>query len=267
MSTTHDDEQYIWEMGADGSFNVLKDTAHQHDEARRGTMVICYLKEDQTEFLDTHRLEDLVKKLSMLIGFPIALYAPDPGLGIETTTNEMTYMSAQPNFYLKIIPDQTNYTITFEVPGIGCNAHDDEQYIWEILKKKPSELIGSPHQLYDAQGNVQYDRRAYEKASLPTPPTEEEREMEEWMKKHSEIIHFPASPYVEQSKEKDETDSEDEPELEPSAVAGMELLISVLGDGVDAASLPMLRVLAQQLDHGEDVEDELVDLLERANVT
>merc|ERR1739847_52127 len=34
----------------------------------------CYLKEDQSEFLEERRLKDLVKKHSEFIGFPIELY-------------------------------------------------------------------------------------------------------------------------------------------------------------------------------------------------
>merc|ERR1712147_143456 len=41
---------------------------------KRGTKVICYLKEDQSEFLEERRLKDLVKKHSEFIGFPIELY-------------------------------------------------------------------------------------------------------------------------------------------------------------------------------------------------
>merc|ERR1712186_167562 len=39
-----------------------------------GTKIICYLKEDQSEFLEERRLKDLVKKHSEFIGFPIELY-------------------------------------------------------------------------------------------------------------------------------------------------------------------------------------------------
>merc|ERR1711882_28847 len=45
-----------------------------HGEVKRGTKVICYLKEDQSEFLEERRLKDLVKKHSEFIGFPIELY-------------------------------------------------------------------------------------------------------------------------------------------------------------------------------------------------
>merc|ERR1711920_283443 len=74
VSKHNDDEQYIWESGAGGSFTVQKGTEQVHGEIKRGTKIICYLKEDQSEFLEERRLKDLVKKHSEFIGFPIELY-------------------------------------------------------------------------------------------------------------------------------------------------------------------------------------------------
>merc|ERR1711906_46980 len=74
VSKNNDDEQDIWESGAGGSFTVQKDTEMVHGEVKRGTKIICYLKEDQSEFLEKRRLKDLVKKHSEFIGFPIELY-------------------------------------------------------------------------------------------------------------------------------------------------------------------------------------------------
>merc|ERR1712233_74341 len=74
VSKNNDDEQYVWESAAGGSFTVQKDTELVHGEVKRGTKVICYLKEDQSEFLEARRLKDLVKKHSEFIGFPIELY-------------------------------------------------------------------------------------------------------------------------------------------------------------------------------------------------
>merc|ERR1711953_456450 len=74
VSKHNDDEQYVWESAAGGSFTVQKDTELVHGEVKSGTKVICYLKEDQSEFLEERRLKDLVKKHSEFIGFPIELY-------------------------------------------------------------------------------------------------------------------------------------------------------------------------------------------------
>merc|ERR1719455_46527 len=53
---------------------VQKDTEMVHGEVKRGTKIICYLKEDQSEFLEERRVKDLIKKHSEFIGFPIELY-------------------------------------------------------------------------------------------------------------------------------------------------------------------------------------------------
>jgi len=74
VTRSNDDEQYIWESTAGGSFTVVKDEDKVHGEITRGTKIICTLKEDQSEFLEERRLKDLVKKHSEFIGFPIELY-------------------------------------------------------------------------------------------------------------------------------------------------------------------------------------------------
>merc|ERR1712065_91087 len=74
VSKNNDDEQYIWESAAGGSFTVVKDEENVYGEVKRGTKIVCHLKEDMTEFLEERRLKDLVKKHSEFIGFPIELY-------------------------------------------------------------------------------------------------------------------------------------------------------------------------------------------------
>lgn len=78
-SKHNDDDQYIWESSAGGSFTVSKDT--EGEQLTRGTKMILYLKEDQLEYLEERRLKDLVSKHSEFIGFPIKLY-------VEKTTEE-----------------------------------------------------------------------------------------------------------------------------------------------------------------------------------
>jgi len=67
----NDDEQYIWKSAAGGSFNVQKDTVNE--PLVRGTKITLYMKEDQLDFLDEKKVQEITKKHSQFIGYPISL--------------------------------------------------------------------------------------------------------------------------------------------------------------------------------------------------
>ena len=75
VSKNNDDEQFIWESAAGGSFTVQKDEEFAHGEIKRGTKIVCYLKEDMTEFLEERRLKDLIKVGGRVLGVVVWMIA------------------------------------------------------------------------------------------------------------------------------------------------------------------------------------------------
>lgn len=70
VSKHNDDECYMWESAAGGSFTVRP---YNDPEMTRGTKIILYMKEDQAEYLEERKIKEVVKKHSQFIGYPIKL--------------------------------------------------------------------------------------------------------------------------------------------------------------------------------------------------
>merc|ERR1712065_8300 len=118
ITKNNDDEQYIWESAAGGSFTIRRDT--EGPFIGRGTKMILHLKEDQMDYIEERKIKDLVKKHSEFIGYPIRLWVEEE----EVTDDEAS--------------DDEDETKEGDEPKIQDLDDDDDD---EAGKKKKTKTV------------------------------------------------------------------------------------------------------------------------------
>jgi molecular chaperone HtpG len=126
-----DDEQYVWESTAGGTFTIRKD---EGEPLGRGTKIVLHLKEDQLEYLEERKIKDLVKKHSEFISYPIHLLV-EKSVEKEVVDKD-DHMKAESEDVTTIDSTETKKKMVKEV-----------QTEWQLLNKQKPIWMRNPEEV------------------------------------------------------------------------------------------------------------------------
>ncbi|KAF4315570.1 hypothetical protein BBO99_00009166 [Phytophthora kernoviae] len=154
-SKHNDDEQYVWESAAGGSFTVTPDTS---EPILRGTRIVMKLKEDMLEYLEERKLKDLSgEEVTSLDDYISRM--PESQPGIYYVTGESKKSVENSPFIEKL--KKKGYEVLFMVEAI------DEYAVQQLKDYEGKKLICATKEGL-AMEETEDEKKSFEEAKAAT---------------------------------------------------------------------------------------------------
>lgn len=144
-SKNNEDEQYVWESNAGGTFTIRKDSPDS-EQLLRGTKITIHLKDEFTTYLEESQLRSLLKKHSEFINYPISLQIQ------KTEEREIDDADAEKK------PDESGEPVIEEVTDEAKKTKKVSEvvYSWDVTNKHKPIWTRSPDEVSIEEHNAFY---------------------------------------------------------------------------------------------------------------
>lgn len=139
VSKNNEDTQWVWESTADGSYTVAVDP--RGNTLGRGTEITLFLKEDADEYLDQAKLEELIKRYSEFITFPIYLHKSHTEAVADESSEEAEEMVDENGEPIEV-EEKTQDVQVWDFERINSNV--------AIWARSPSEVTDAEYEAFYA---------------------------------------------------------------------------------------------------------------------
>lgn len=124
ISKSDDDAQYMWESSGGSSFTIRP--CSEESPLGRGTKVILYIKEDQSDYLKPYVIKDIVRKHSEFTAYPIKL---TPGREFIWSVIDYKEWDDNEGIPTEVILNKTKPLWLLSPEAITCEEYE-EFYMW-----------------------------------------------------------------------------------------------------------------------------------------
>ena len=170
-------EQYVWESKADGSYTVYKDS---QSDIVRGTRIVLHMKDNATEYLQAHKLKNLVNVHSKFIRYPIQLLV-EKTVQREVTDDEEEEEDDDDEGVVKEVSSEEKKKKTVTEVEQNWDLLNEEKPLWtrnpsEVTEEEYGNFYKSltgdfdPHMQvkhFSAEGQIEYKALLYVPDRMP----------------------------------------------------------------------------------------------------